>query len=118
MKFECLKWTRIAHLDISNTSYGEKKGQESNWQFDSRQLKVGNRLNFLTSRQRVIYRWKALDKGYNFTSNLIAIGGLHKTLCALKVARVPLVTISGLPLGSPGTESHLDVVPAEMRKVY
>jgi hypothetical protein len=27
-------------------------------------------------------------------------------------------TISGLPLGSPGTKSHLDVAPVEWRKVY
>jgi hypothetical protein len=26
-----LKWARIAHLDIWNTSHGQKKGQESNW---------------------------------------------------------------------------------------
>jgi hypothetical protein len=31
----CLKWVRIVHLDIWNTSYGPKKGRESNWQFDS-----------------------------------------------------------------------------------
>jgi hypothetical protein len=31
----CLKWARIAHLDIWNTSYGQKKGRESNCQFDS-----------------------------------------------------------------------------------
>ncbi len=43
LKFKCLKWARIAHLDIWNTSYGQKKGRESNWQFDSRPLKVGNR---------------------------------------------------------------------------
>jgi len=42
-----LKWARIAHLDIWNTSYVQKKGQESNWQFDSRPLKVGNRPNFV-----------------------------------------------------------------------
>ncbi len=36
----CLKWACITHLDISNTSYGQKKGRESNWQFDSRPLKV------------------------------------------------------------------------------
>ncbi len=42
LKFRCLKWARIAHLDICNTSYGQKKGRESNWQFDSRPLKVGN----------------------------------------------------------------------------
>ncbi len=26
--------------------------------------------------------------------------------------------ISGLPLGSPGTKSHLDVAPVERRRVY
>jgi hypothetical protein len=36
------KWPRIGHLDICSPSYGQKKGQESNWQFDSRPLKVGN----------------------------------------------------------------------------
>jgi hypothetical protein len=28
------KWPRIGHLDICRPSYGQKKGQESNWQFD------------------------------------------------------------------------------------
>ncbi|CAK9235917.1 unnamed protein product [Sphagnum jensenii] len=37
------KWPRIGHLDICSPSYGQKKGQESNCQFDSRPLKVGNR---------------------------------------------------------------------------
>jgi hypothetical protein len=59
----------------------------------------------------VTYRWKALDEGYNFALDLIAIGSLHKTLCALKVAGVLVVAISGLPFGSPGTKSHLDVAP-------
>jgi hypothetical protein len=39
----CQKWARMSHLDIYNTSYGKKKGQESNWQFDSQPLKVRNR---------------------------------------------------------------------------
>ncbi len=43
LKFICPKWPRIGHLDIFNPSYGQKKGRESNWQFDSRPLKVGNR---------------------------------------------------------------------------
>ncbi len=29
------KWPRIGHLDICSSSYGQKKGRESNWQFDS-----------------------------------------------------------------------------------
>jgi hypothetical protein len=44
LKFRCPKWPRMSHLDISNISYGRKKGRESNWQFDSRPQKVGNRL--------------------------------------------------------------------------
>jgi hypothetical protein len=32
-------------------------------------------------------------------------------LCTLKMAGVPIVGISGLALGSPGTKSHLDVAP-------
>ncbi len=53
----------MTYLDTLNTSYGQKKGQKSNWQFDSRPLKIGNRLNFLAWRWHVIYFWKALDEG-------------------------------------------------------
>ncbi len=118
MKCECLKWACIAHLDICNTSYGQKKGWESNWQFDSRPLKVGNLPNFLACRQCATYCWKALDEGYKFALDLVAIRGPHKKLCAFKVARVLGVAISGLPLGSPRTKSHLDVALTERRKVY
>jgi hypothetical protein len=69
-------------------------------------------------KQRATYRWKALEENYNFSLDLIAIGGLHRKLCALKVIGVPNVRISRLPFGSPGTKSHLDVAPAERRKVY
>jgi hypothetical protein len=31
----CLKWSCMTHLDNWNTSYGQKKGHKSNWQFDS-----------------------------------------------------------------------------------
>jgi hypothetical protein len=50
LELKCLKWACMIHLDISNTSYGQKKGRESNWQFDSRALKVKNRLNFFVFR--------------------------------------------------------------------
>ncbi len=43
---------------------------------------------------------------------------MHKKLCALKVAGVPVVGIWGLPLGSPGTKSHLDVALVERHRVY
>jgi hypothetical protein len=118
LKRRCRKWHHMSHLDIYNTSYGQKKGQESNWQFDSRLVKVGNRPNSLACRRRATYRSKALDKRYNFALDLIAIGGLHKTLCAFKVVGVPVVAISGLPLESPGTKNHLDVALVERHKIY
>jgi hypothetical protein len=118
LKCRCLKWACIAHLDICNTSYGQKNGRESNWQFDSRPWKVRSRPDFLAFRRRATYRWKALDEGYNFDLDLIAIGGLHKKLWDLKVAGVLVVAISVLPLGSPRTNGHLDVVPVERCKVY
>jgi hypothetical protein len=43
LKCRCPKCPRIGHLNICSPSYGQKKGRESNWQFDSRTLKVGNR---------------------------------------------------------------------------
>jgi hypothetical protein len=69
-------------------------------------------------RQRATYRWKDLNEGYNFASDLITIRGLHRKLCALKVAGVPVVGISGFPFGSSRTKNHLDVAPVERRIVY
>jgi hypothetical protein len=111
LKCRCLKWARISHLDICNTSYGQKKGRESNWQFASRPLKVKNWPDSLAFRWRATYRWKALDEGYNFALDLIVIGGLHKKLCAFKVMGDLVVAISGLSFGSLGTKSHLDMPP-------
>jgi hypothetical protein len=118
LKPKCLKWGRIAHLNIWNTSYEPKKGRESNWQFDSRPLKVGNQPNFLACKKRATYYWKAFGNGYNISSDLIAIGGLHTKLWAPKLMGIPAVGISGLALGSPRTKSHLDVAPMERRIIY
>ncbi len=64
------------------------------------------------------YYWKALNKGYNFSSDFIAIGGLHTKLWGFKVAGVPTLAISGLSLGSPKTKSHLDVGLVERHIIY
>jgi hypothetical protein len=114
----CLKWACIAHLDIWNTSYGQKKGRESNCQFDSRPQKVRNRPDLLSCRGRATYRWKSFDESYNFASDRTSIGGLLAKLWGSKVARVPVGKISGLPLGSPGKNSHLDVASVERCRVY
>ncbi len=73
LKRKYRKWPRIGHLDIFRSSYGQKKGRESNWQFDSRPLKVGNRPLPNLRIESAIRRWKDLDEGYKFGSNLVAI---------------------------------------------
>ncbi len=43
---------------------------------------------------------------------------MHAKLWDPKVAKVPVVGISGLSLGSPGTKCHLDVSLVERHIVY
>ncbi len=64
------------------------------------------------------YHWKDLDESYNFSSNLISIGGLHIKLWGPKVVGVSTLGISGLPFESLGTKCHLDLSLVERHKVY
>jgi hypothetical protein len=64
---------------------------------------------------RATYYWRALDKSYNFASNLISIRGLHAKLWGIKVVGVSTLAISR---GSPGTKCHLDVGLVERHRVY
>jgi hypothetical protein len=118
LKHRCLKWARISHLDIWNTNYGQKKGRKSNWQFDFWPLKVKNHPDFLACRWHATYHWKALDDKYNFALNLISIRGLHTKLWGPKITGISTLAILGLPFGSPGTKSHLDVGLVERHNVY
>jgi hypothetical protein len=118
LKCRCLNWPRIDHLDICRPSYGQKKGRESNWQFDSRPLKVGNLpLPDVCSRS-AIRRWKALDKSYKFGSNLVRIRVWGEKLWLPKVPGVQTGTVSGLHLGSPEKKSHLDVASVRSCREY
>jgi hypothetical protein len=105
-------------LDIYSTSYAKKKGQESNWQFDSRSLIFGNRPDPGACRGSATHRWKVLNESYKFDLNLIPIGGLSKNLWPRKVAVVQTGTISELLLGNLGIKSHSDVGAAKRRKKY
>jgi hypothetical protein len=118
LKCRCSKWSRMSHLDICRTSYGRKKGRESNWQFDSRPLKVRNRPDSGACRSSVTHRWKALKENYNFGLNLVLIQVRGEKLWASKVPRVQTGTVSGLHFGSPGKNSHLDASAAESYKEY
>jgi hypothetical protein len=105
------------HLDICSTSYDKKKGRESNWQFDSRPLKVRNRPDSDGYRWSATNRWKVLDENYKFALNLIPIRGLRKELWPRKVVKVQTETISRLFFGSPGIKSHLDIGATEKHRV-
>jgi hypothetical protein len=94
------KWPRIGHLDIYSPSYGQKKGRESNWQFDSRPLKVGNRPLLDIRFESTTWCWKDLDD-YNFGLDLVAIGLYSRELWPSKVSELQpgqfRDSISGVP---------------------
>jgi hypothetical protein len=54
LELRCLKWARMTHLDTSNTSYGQKKGQESN-----------NKIWLLTTRSQESPRFPCVQAACN-----------------------------------------------------
>jgi len=119
LKCKCPQWPHMSHLDICNRSYGQKKGWESNWQLDSRPLKVRNWPCFDVRFGSATWRCKAFDKKYNFASDLVSIRLCSREIWAPKVPGLQLGTILGLQLGSLGKKCHLDVVPmVSCRKYY
>ncbi len=95
------KWPRIGNSDILSPSYGQKKHRKSNWQFDSRPLKVGNRPLPDVALKSATRRWKALDEGYNIDSGLVPIRVRGEELWSLKAPGVQpghfRDSISGVP---------------------
>jgi len=107
LKRKCPKWPCMGHLDICSPSCGQKKGQQSNWRFDSRPLKVENwplpdvasrsatqRWKTFKVRNRPLpgvasrsatWHWKAFDENYNFDLNLVPIRVWGEELWASKV---------------------------------
>jgi hypothetical protein len=94
-KCRCRKWPCMSHSDMCNTSYAQKKGQESNWQFDSRPLKVRSWPDLSVCRWSATHRWKALEEIYKFASYFIPIRGMSKELWIPKVLGVQTGTILG-----------------------
>jgi hypothetical protein len=117
-KFKCRKWPRMGHSDIYSTSYGQKKGWESNWQFDSRAQKVKNRPDLGVCGRSATHHWKALEESYKFALDLVLIQGLSRELWSPKVLGVQFGTVLGFLLGSPGNKSHLDAGVVEQCKEY
>jgi hypothetical protein len=117
LKWKCPKWPRMSCLDIYSPSYGQKKGRESNWQFDSRPLKVGNRPLPDICRRIATWRSKALEESYNFGLDLAPIEVGSWEIWAPKVPELQPRIVSGLPKRSPGKKNHLDVASAESCRV-
>ncbi len=118
VKCRCPKWPCMSHLDICSPSYGQKKGRESNWQFDSRPQKVKNRPLADVCSRSARWRWKALDKSYKFGSKVVPIRVWGEKLWTPKVPGVQIGIVSGLLLGSPGKKSNLDVASVRSCREY
>ncbi len=110
LKCRCPKWPRTSHLDICSSSYGRKKGWESNWQFDSRPLKVENRSAPDVHSGSATWRWKALLEGYKFGLNFVPIGGWGEELRSPKVPGIQTGIISRLHFGSPRTRIQMKAI--------
>jgi hypothetical protein len=124
-KCRCWKWACMVHLDICSSSYVQKKGRESNWQFDSRPLKVKNQPDPGVCRGSATHCWKALKESYKFALNLVPIRGLSKELWPCEVPGVQTGTISGqfrdnfmTPRWESRDKSHSDVGAAEYHREY
>jgi hypothetical protein len=94
LECRCLKWVHMTHLDIWNTSYGQKKGQKSNCQMDFRFPYV-----------------QMACEGYNFASNLISMGSMHTKLRAIKVVEVLILGIQDSHLGIPRQNATWMLIP-------
>jgi hypothetical protein len=101
LKLRYRRWPRIGNSDICSPSYGQKKGRESNWQFDSRPLKVGNRPLPDVALKSATRHWKALDEGYNIDSGFVPIQIRSEELWPFKVPGIQpghfQDSISGVP---------------------
>jgi hypothetical protein len=112
------KWPRIGHLDICSPSYGQKKGRESNWQFDSRPLKVGNRPLPDLRIESARFPWKRSRRGLQLCFRPRCDQTPQSGVMSSQSPETPTGTISRLQLGSLGKKSHLDVASAERCREY
>jgi hypothetical protein len=117
LKRMCPKWAHMTHLDTSNTSYGQKKGWESNCQIWLSTTKSQESPRFPYVKVACDIPLESLQWGYNFSLDLISIASLDTMLWPLKIAEVPTLGISRLALGGLGTKWHLGVGPVAMHKV-
>jgi hypothetical protein len=78
----------LALVIWTSTTQVMGKRRESNCQFDSRPLKVGNRPAPDVRWGSATRRWKVLEEGYKFDSDLVPIGGRGEKLWCPKIPGV------------------------------
>jgi hypothetical protein len=106
LKCKCLKWPHIGNLDIFSPSYGQKKGWESNWQFDFRPQKFGNRPLPDVCLGSAKWHSKALKESYNFGLDLAPIGVCSREIWAPKVLGLQPGILTRDSFGTPPWESQ------------
>jgi len=111
LELKCLKWVRIAHLDIWNTSYGQKKGRESNYQFDSRPEK---------SQESTWFTWlqRACDILLESSWRELQLCFRPHLFRNPKSQKFQPAQFQDSQSGVPGEKSHLDVGFVASHRVY
>jgi len=119
LKRKCRKWPRISHSDICSPSYGQKKGRESNWQFDSRPLKVGNRpLPDVALKCACDTTLKSFRRKLQLWFRTLLDPSSGRGVMAVQSSGSPAGTVLGLHFESPNKMCHLDVASAISCKEY
>jgi hypothetical protein len=118
LKLRYRKCPRIGNSDIYSPSYGQKKGRESNWQFDSRPLKVGNLCLADVRFVSAIHRWKRSRWGLQLWFRPRRDPTLKSGVMAVQSSGSPAGTKSGLHFGSPRNLCHLDATSVVSCREY
>jgi hypothetical protein len=113
------KRPHIVHLNLIYMSYDQKKGQESNFQFDSRSQtpwKQGSNEFWLG---QAIHHWKDFFKGYKILPSHFFLKKTwfekNMNVQSFRITRIPVL---GLPLGNSDEKWHLHVAPMQRHEVY
>jgi hypothetical protein len=117
LEHRCLKWAHIAHLDIWNTSYGQKKGRESNCQFDSWPEKVGS-TRFTCLEMACDIPLESSWRGLQLCFRLHLDSKSARKVMRLQSRGSPNLGDFGTPIWESRNKSHLDVGPVERCRVY
>jgi hypothetical protein len=118
LKHKCRKWARMTHLKIWNTSYDQKKGSESNQQFDSQPLKVRNQPNFLTCRWHRHTVKKLLTRATTLLQTSLRSEVYTEHYAPSKSQESELWEFRNSHLGDPGQKKPFGCGFVERRRVY